>query len=297
MPTPSSHGEGILVVGNPAFDQKGNTASAANQQPAANAGTAVLPATIMRGSRSACGTFQTLRFPLLPASQQEVENIAVLWKRSMSQAHAGRVNDPLELTGEGATREAFLQYAPGKRVLHVATHGFFMEGSCQSVLERQSNTLKRDSPFLHATAENPLLLSGLALAGVNRRDPKQSTEDDGILTAEEIASVNLEGVDWAVLSACETGIGAIKAGEGVFGLRRAFQVAGAKTVIMSLWRIEDETTRQWMTALYRNHFLNQEGTGESVRDASLQILRQRQARHQSTHPFYWGAFIAAGDWH
>jgi hypothetical protein len=122
-------------------------------------------------------------------------------------------------------------------------------------------------------------------------------ESDGILTAEEIAGINLEGVDWAVLSACDTGVGEIKVGEGVFGLRRAFQVAGAKTVIMSLWPVEDTTTEQWMGTLYREHFLNGKDTLESVRAASLQILLQRRARHQSTHPFYWGAFIAAGDWH
>ena len=78
--------------------------------------------------------------------------------------------------------------------------------------------------------DNPLLLSGLALAGANRRASTSTDEDDGILTAEEVASLDLEGVEWAVLSACDTGIGEVKAGEGVFGLRRAFQVAGASTV-------------------------------------------------------------------
>jgi len=89
----------------------------------------------------------------------------------------------------------------------------------------------RDETFLPASAENPLLLSGLAFAGANRRTSAKPEESDGILTAEEIASLNLEGVDWAVLSACNTGAGEIKVGEGVFGLRRAFQVAGAKTVV------------------------------------------------------------------
>jgi CHAT domain-containing protein len=156
---------------------------------------------------------------------------------------------------------------------------------------------KRDESTLPATAENPLLLSGLAFAGANRRASAKPDETDGILTAEEIAGINLAGVDWAVLSACDTGVGEIKVGEGVFGLRRAFQVAGARTVIMSLWPVEDEATRQWMATLYREHFLDGKDTGESVRAASLQILRQRRAKHQSTHPFYWGAFIAAGDWH
>jgi CHAT domain-containing protein len=146
-------------------------------------------------------------------------------------------------------------------------------------------------------AENPLLLSGLAFAGANRRASAGPDDSDGILTAEEIAGINLEGVDWAVLSGCDTGVGEIKLGEGVFGLRRAFQVAGARTVIMSLWPVEDQTTREWMATLYQEHFRDGKDTPESVRGASLKILRRRRANRESTHPFYWGAFIAAGDWH
>jgi CHAT domain-containing protein len=145
-------------------------------------------------------------------------------------------------------------------VLHVATRGFFLEGSCESAAQRPSNANNRDQSFLPVTAENPLLLSGLVFAGANRRASAKPDETDGILTAEEIAGINLEGVDWTVLSACDTGVGEIKVGEGVFGLRRAFQVAGAKTVIMSLSPVEDETTRQWMGSLYREHFLNGKDT-------------------------------------
>jgi CHAT domain-containing protein/tetratricopeptide (TPR) repeat protein len=306
VPAQSRHGEGILVVGNPAFDQSGKLAVASNQQsvPAGSATNTV--GTLLRGTRSSCGTFQTLHFSPLPASQQEAENISALWMQSSAGAGAAimRGSDAqpgngasLQMTGADASPEAFTQYAPGKRVLHVATHGFFLEGSCESAVQRRLDPSKRDESVLPATAENPLLLSGLAFAGANRRGSAKADETDGILTAEEIAGINLEGVDWAVLSACDTGVGEIKVGEGVFGLRRAFQVAGAKTVIMSLWPVEDETTKQWMGTLYREHFLNGKDTGESVRAASLQILRQRRAKHLSTHPFYWGAFIAAGDWH
>jgi len=297
VPAQSRRGEGILVVGNPAFDQAGKLVVASNTQSAAGAATGK-EGTILSGTRSACGTFQTLRFSPLPASQQEAENIAALWKRSIwSEGTVQSSGEPLQMTGANASTEAFEQYAPGKRVLHVATHGFFLEGSCESVMQRRLDAKRRDESSLPATGENPLLLSGLAFAGANRRGSAKRDETDGILTAEEIAGINLEGVDWAVLSACDTGVGEIKVGEGVFGLRRAFQVAGAKTVIMSLWSVEDETTRQWMGTLYREHFLNGKDTGESVRAASLQVLRQRRAKHQSTHPFYWGAFIAAGDWH
>jgi tetratricopeptide (TPR) repeat protein len=306
VPAESRHGEGILVVGNPAFDQVGKVVVAANQQSGSGAAANGTAGMLLRGTRSACGTFQTLRFPPLPGSQVEAENVAALWKQSTAgegtQIMRGSVVQPgggelLQMTGTDASPEAFEQYAPGKRVLHVATHGFFLEGSCESAVQRRLDANKRDGSFLPATGENPLLLSGLAFAGANRRSSAQPDETDGILTAEEIAGINLEGVDWAVLSACDTGVGEIKVGEGVFGLRRAFQLAGAKTVIMSLWPVEDKTTEQWMATLYREHFLNGKDTGEAVRAASLQVLRQRRAKHQSTHPFYWRAFIAAGDWH
>jgi CHAT domain-containing protein/tetratricopeptide (TPR) repeat protein len=305
VPAESRHGEGILVIGNPAFDETGKLAVAANQQSGSGAPATATAGALLRGTRSACGTFQTLHFPSLPGSQQEAENIAALWKQSNRGKGApvmrGSAVQPgggqlLQMTGPDASPEAFEQNAPGKRVLHVATHGFFLEGSCESAVQRRLDATKRDETFLPATAENPLLLSGLAFAGANRRSSAKPDESDGILTAEEIAGINLEGVDWAVLSACDTGVGEIRVGEGVFGLRRAFQVAGAKTVIMSLWPVEDETTRQWMGTLYREHFLNGKDTGEAVRAASLQILRQRRAKHQSTHPFYWAPFIAAGDW-
>jgi CHAT domain-containing protein len=306
VPEQSQQGKGILVVGNPAFDQAGKLAVASNQQSAPASTATVTKGTLLRGTRSACGMFQTLHFSPLPGSQQEAENIVALWKQSSAgvgvQTMRGSSvqpdsNELLQMTGSEASPETFEQFSPGKRVLHVATHGFFLEGSCESAVQRRLDPSRRDESILPATAENPLLLSGLAFAGANRRASAKPEETDGILTAEQIAGINLAGVDWAVLSACNTGVGEIKVGEGVFGLRRAFQVAGAKTVIMSLWPVEDETTRQWMATLYREHFLNGKDTGESVRAASLHILRERRAKHQSTHPFYWGAFIAAGDWH
>jgi CHAT domain-containing protein len=147
-----------------------------------------------------------------------------------------------------------------------------------------------------ASVENPLLLSGLALAGANRRAAAGPDEDDGILTAEEVASLNLEGVEWAVLSACDTGLGEIKAGEGVFGLRRAFQIAGAHTVIMSLWSIEDRSAMNWMRALYEARLRDGANTAAAVRRASLAVLRERRARGASTEPFFWAGFVASGDW-
>ena len=113
---------------------------------------------------------------------------------------------------------------------------------------------------------------------------------------EEVASLELEGVEWAVLSACDTGVGEVTAGEGVLGLRRAFQVAGARTVIMSLWSVDDQAARAWMRALYQNRFQKHLSTMDAVHAASLSLLRDRRVRGQSTHPFYWAGFVAAGDW-
>ena len=201
-------------------------------------------------------------------------------------------------------------------MLHIATHGFFLRGDCASALDgtrsvgglvsrkksqAAGNERPRDTNRLppqdgSVAGENPLLLSGLALAGANRRAAAAANEDDGILTAEEVASLNLSGVEWAVLSACDTGLGEIKAGEGVFGLRRAFQIAGARTVIMSLWSVEDRAAMTWMRALYEGRLARKLDTAAAVREASLTVLRQRRARGQSTHPFYWAGFVASGDW-
>ena len=135
--------------------------------------------------------------------------------------------------------------------------------------------------------ENPLLRAGLALAGANRRSA------DGILTAEEVATLDLTGTELVVLSGCDTGVGVAQTGEGVLGLRRAFRIAGARTLVTSLWPVGDEDTRQWMLAMYgaRSGGVS---TAQAAREASLKQLRARRGAGQSTHPVYWGGFIAVG---
>ena len=209
-------------------------------------------------------------FARLPASRAEVQEILRAWQRAGS---AGKT-----LEGPAATEEQFKLNAAGNRVLHLATHGFFYEAECGA-----------------RSAAGPLALSGIALAGANRR-PQSSDVEDGILTAEEISLLNLDGVEWAVLSGCDTGLGRVKTGEGVFGLRRAFQLAGAATVIMSLWPVEDQSARAWMLALYQARLVRRFGTAEAVRAASLAELRRLRTQGKSAHPLYWGGFVAAGSW-
>jgi CHAT domain-containing protein len=193
--------------------------------------------------------------------------------------------------------------APGNRILHVATHGFFVNGKCPAGLSgtRGIGLLLaadgEDAPQTKAQdLQNPLLLSGLALAGANTRERAQPDADDGILTAQEIAALDLSSVRWAVLSACETGTGEVLNGEGVLGLQRAFRVAGTRTLITSLWPVQDEATRRWMKAFYQAGVGSGLETIDAVRQASLTVLRERRERGEDTHPFYWAAFIASGDW-
>jgi CHAT domain-containing protein/tetratricopeptide (TPR) repeat protein len=302
--TPSEQkNQGLFALGGPAFDDTGLFASLARPQtgPAVAQAAQVAAPQVYRGNRSACGSFQSMRFDALPGSRRETDQIVGLWESATlgkTLAHPGSaalapMPDVIYLKGSEASETAFKQRAPGHRVLHLATHGFFLGGRCASALHA-SDTPQEQSQSI--AGENPLLLSGLVLAGANHRQAAGPEEDDGILTAEEIAAMDLEGVEWAVLSGCDTGVGEIQAGEGVFGLRRAFQIAGAHTVIMSLWPVEDTTARQWMTTLYRQRFVRGLSTADSVREASLTVLRQRRAKQQSTHPFYWGSFVAAGDW-
>jgi CHAT domain-containing protein len=202
----------------------------------------------------------------------------------------------LRLSGRGATEAALKDRAAGARVLHLATHGFFLGSRCASAAGSSAIGAADDPDARARSAGNPLLLAGFALTGANRRAAAGPQVEDGILTAEEIAALDLRSVEWAVLSGCDTGVGEVLPGEGVFGLRRAFQLAGARTVIMSLWPVDDEDTRRWMTGVYERRFAAGAATTEAVRESTLEQLRRRRRTGSSTHPFYWAAFIAAGDW-
>jgi CHAT domain-containing protein len=273
--TAIASGRGLLAVGGPAFDQRVDAPVATSAR------------------RSGCATLGYVHFDDLPGSRNEAADITRIWS-----AMGGAANDAKLLSGPGATETAVKQGAVGRRVVHLATHGYFLDSRCQFGVAntRGVGALASGSVSLSALGENPLLLTGLALAGANVRSTARTGRDDGILTAEEVAGLNLQGVEWAVLSACDTGAGQIKAGEGVFGLRRAFQIAGARTIIMSLWSVEDLATRAWMRDLYDARFNKHLTTSAAVREASLNAIRARRGRHQSTHPFYWAAFVAAGDW-
>jgi CHAT domain-containing protein/tetratricopeptide (TPR) repeat protein len=291
----------LLAVGGPAFDAPLFAAlrEGLENRPAIAAGAAALPAAAaFRSVPPRCSRFRDLRFAPLPATEREAERIAAAWR----EAHAAEAPEALVLRGADASESELKRRATGRRVLHLATHAFFLDDDdCPSSLPAArgiGGLAPADERESAARAgDNPLLRAGLVFAGANRRAAAAGDEDDGILTAEEIAALDLHDVDWAVLSACDTGAGEVVAGEGVLGLRRAFHTAGAGSLVMSLWAVEDEWARAWMEALYDARLRRRAGTAEAVRAASLAMLGRLRREGRPTHPFRWAGFVAVGDWH
>lgn len=224
-----------------------------------------------RGTVATCSEMQALTFAPLPHARRELESIVSAWS-----ARPGPSETLQSFTGALATEEQFKREAPRHRLIHLATHGYFLPASCQSGASRP---------------ENALLRAGLALAGANQRNAVRDRED-GILTAEEIATLDLSHVELAVLSACDTGLGDIVDGEGVFGLRRAFRLAGAKQLVMSLWPVPDRETGQLMARLYRELNNSRHDPSLALKRASLAILRRQRAGGRPASPTCWTAFVA-----
>jgi CHAT domain-containing protein/Tfp pilus assembly protein PilF len=246
--------------------------------------------------------FALMNFKPLPGTAEEA---AVL---------AGLMPDARVLLRESAT-EAALKRVSRPRLLHIATHGFFLPDQPRAAPDGDetprgtSDTL--DAMHLPPRWENPLLRSGLVLAGVGQR--QSGAGEDGVLTALETAGLDLRGTKLAVLSACETGLGEVRNGEGVYGLRRALVLAGSEAQVMSLWKVSDAGTRDLMLAYY-TRLQNGEGRTEALRQVQLAMLRGELsagvsgARRSTTdtgkglttsdypHPYYWAAFIQSGDW-
>ncbi|MGZ3457607.1 MAG: CHAT domain-containing protein [Archangium sp.] len=213
----------------------------------------------------------------LPGTRQEAESI----QRLLPQAQL--------FLGPEATKERLLHLStPG--VLHLATHGFFLEDAPTLEGSRALGHfgVLGDNPQAPCP-ENPLLRSGLALAGAQApaTDASKPRLDAALVTALELSGLDLWGTQLVVLSACDTGRGEVKLGQGVYGLRRSLVVAGAETVVMSLWKVADDSTEQLMDTYYRNLLAGQ-GRATALREA------MRSLRASRPHPHYWAPFIALG---
>lgn len=198
-----------------------------------------------------------LSFAPLPGTAEEAQAVKALFPQA-------------QLLRQAAATEAAVKAANSPKILHLATHGFFLPHSGN-----------KDIP------ENPLLRSGLALAGFNQRQ-RGSDVEDGVLTALEVTGMNLSNTELVVLSACDTGRGEVVNGEGVYGLRRAFTLAGARSQVSTLWKVDDQVTRDMMVAFYQN-LRRGMGRTEALRQVQLQRL-------QKESPYYWAAFVSSGDW-
>ncbi len=207
---------------------------------------------------------------LLPGTKKEVENVFGLFNQKKLKVNL--------LLAENATEEA-LKNLKSPTILHVATHGFFIPEISDKEVKSIQDAMNRN------LLKNPFMRSGLLLAGCQKPNPEG---EDGILTAEEVMNLTLDNTELVVLSACETGLGDIQAGEGVFGLQRAFQQAGAKSVLMSLWKVDDEATQTLMTEFYTALL-----KGQSKRQAFK--TAQMNLKKRFPEPYYWGAFVMVGE--
>jgi tetratricopeptide (TPR) repeat protein len=249
---------GLLVVGGAEFAARPSVDLAPS-----NATSAAGPAAVNN-----CDVRSALDVRPLPGSLREVRRVASIWMDARGRGPA------IELAGGDATKAAFQLQAAGKTAIHVATHGFFVANDCLTEVD--------DVP-------SPLRLSGLMFAAAG------SDAGGNILLAEEVATMDLRDAQWVVLSGCDTGVGQIDVDEGILGLRRAFRVAGAQTLVMSLWPVEDQSTEAFMAGLYEARLSGGQSTVSAMR-AGYRAALAAARRQYGEHPRYWAPFIASGDW-
>jgi CHAT domain-containing protein/tetratricopeptide (TPR) repeat protein len=260
----------------------------------------------------------------LPGTQKEIQAVAELW---------GDLRPLTLLSGGEATKTRVWKELSKSQYVHLATHGFFEdpgEGATGSESAANDYILNLGSlapaNWASPSVRNPLLLSGIVLSGANEAvtelNSGRNTTSNAILTAEETADLDLNATQLVVLSACETGIGKVAGGEGVFSLQRAFHMAGARTVIGSLWSVDDRATELLMTEFYRNLWQRKLGRLEALRQAQISLRTQVDSNMLRTRgqgsattvepsrlkvggqiempeplpPYYWAAFVLSGDW-
>lgn len=291
---PSTRLDTLLCIGGLDYDVQGDSPIEAGAQVSETGEPATRkPATRKPGVTPAePGSRRALLWSQLPHTRHEAR--AVYELHSSQFAEESR----LLLQEAAASEERLKLELPAYSVLHIATHGFF---SPTGVAWMQEKVLdERGGPraqLRESTARllesHPGLLSGLVCSGAN--PGTTPGRDDGYLTAEEVGWLDLSGVDLVVLSACNTALGNARSGEGLIGLRRAFRQAGARTVVSSLWAVEDESTRELMQSFYENLWLADMGKLEALRAAQLKMLARERENPGSSRSSTWAAFVLDGE--
>ncbi|MEO1524242.1 MAG: CHAT domain-containing tetratricopeptide repeat protein [Planctomycetota bacterium] len=304
----------LSVVGDIDFDQSSSPSATQTSRLAANQTTE----TPLRA-----GDANDTQWKSLPGFIQESQMVVSLFRQRFGKDAAVET-----LTGSRATEAELLTLARRSGILHIVTHGFFAGPSVPSIEQAVvASELVEDSK----TGPDPLfnrwmpgLLSGLVMAGANQQTANLDNFDDGILRASEIEASRLPDIDLVVLSACETGLGPVAGGEGLTGLHRAFHVAGAQSVIASLWKVDDAATQELMRRFYTNRWIERQSKLDALRNAQLWVLRNpggiadlgirdaetrgavrdrrkplandRKGEMTKTSPFFWASFQLSGQW-
>jgi tetratricopeptide (TPR) repeat protein/CHAT domain-containing protein len=269
-----------LLIGAPNFDLGIDSSTVQAQTSGLLSG--------LTGSGKRSADIQGMHFDPLPGSLIEVKSISKTIGADKCMVR----------TGDNATEQVLFQ-AESPRILHIATHGFFLS-------DQDLPTLKDDRGIVsqiqnpapagkHLKIENPLIRSGLALSGANHALSSQNVAtSQGLLTAEKVLGLKLKGTDLVVLSACNTGMGVIQNGQGIYGLQRAFFQAGAKSLIISMWPVPDKETKELMIQLYKNI---QAGMNrcQALHQAALRQKDIVEKRYKHSNPLYWGAFLFLGE--
>ncbi|MCX6153794.1 MAG: CHAT domain-containing protein [Candidatus Kapabacteria bacterium] len=228
------------------------------------------------GSASILKELKSLKIEDLPGAKKEIDDLGKLMTENKIIVSS--------FTGAEATKSNLLKTSKAN-ILHIATHGFFLS-------DNKAENSGRKGGQIYLPKTNPMIKSGLLLAGSKDAITNSSidnSENNGILTSYEVMNSDFHNTDLVVLSACETGLGEIKNGEGVYGLTRAFYISGAKSLLMSLWNVNDQTTQELMFEFYKG-YLGGKSKIEALREAQLKI------KEKYPNPYYWGAFVLCTDY-
>jgi CHAT domain-containing protein len=292
---PAKAGAAPVLIANPDFNAASRSAKggASSSAPAAStAAGAGAPAVLRAGQQRSPSVRGLTAWQPLGGTEQEARQLAPL-------LGGGAV-----ISGPAATAAVVLaQKAP--RILHIATHGFFLAdqpfagasagggpaATGARGLPAASGGTGDGSAATTPSGEDPLQRSGLVFAGANR--PDANPNDDGYLTAAEATAMDLEGTELVTLSACETGLGGVRSGEGVYGLQRSLAVAGARSTLLSLWKVDDGMTATFMERYY-NRLKAGQGRADALRDTQAEFRNNKNSTYNDIR--VWGAFQLSGDW-
>jgi CHAT domain-containing protein len=265
---------GVLAIGDPAFGDTVTAPAVANS---------VVPeeSPVRRSGRSLLSALAQRTWERLPGSRAECAAAARLFGQGLP--------DEI-LLDDAATEQNFKVLASTRRLLYIATHGFTTKDDLgnQELLNLDSSHAYL-APFLK---QNPLYTSGLVFSGANHFTTEYGA-DDGILTADEISRLNLRNVEVAILSACETGTGRIVNGEGAYAVRRGFELAGVRTILSTLWKVDDLASATLMKRMSAKRDLT---IPQALRAAMLEELEARRRHGDSDHPYFWAGYVSSGDW-